>query len=345
MDGTGNQSDWGLHVDWVLRYLLEKGVSHTEISAVLSRKIDRSPDSLFLPIDDYLLLFAWAADRLSAPHLGLDIAHELQPHELGIYGYLIKNSSTVGDLCEMAERYQPIFMRGMGYTILTGAQQFEVRWEIYRPDSEGVRQDNEFSLAAFLRVLRLKLGDTLTPQRVNFKHCRAAPLEYYRQAFGSDVYFEQAQNSLVFNPDLLRMPLSDSDPRLLAILKEQADALMEQWESKRSLVGQARFLIATSLESEDESKEGGMEMLANHLHTTSRTLNRRFTKEGTSYQKLREEVIERTAKRALAESDASITIIAGKLGYSESSAFVRAFKRLTGTTPTTYRSQARQSVV
>lgn len=340
MGGTENQSDWGLNAGWILHYLFEKSVSPAEVSAVLSRKIDPSSDSLFLPIDDYLSLFAWAAQRLKAPHLGLDIAQELQAQELGIYGYLLNNSPTVGDLCETAVRYQPIFMRGMGFTILTVAQQLEVRWNIYRPDSVGVKQDIEFSLAGFLRLLRLKLGDTLSPLRVNFKHSGSAPLDYYRRIFGSDVYFGQAQNSLVFSADLLRVPLSDGDPRLLTILKEQADTLMEQWESRRSLVGQARFLIATSLESADVSEDGGMEMLANRLHTTSRTLNRRFTKAGTSYQKLREEVIERAAKRALTESDASITMIAGKLGYSESSAFVRAFKRLTGTTPSAYRNQA-----
>ncbi len=342
MAGTESQLDWGLQVDWLLNYLFAKGLSDGEISAVLSREIDRSRGSVFLPIDDYLLLLAWGKERLCAPHLGLDMAQGLQAHDLGIYGYLIKNSPSVQSLCETTEYYQPIFMRGMGFTFHTVGEELAVHWQIFRPDSEAARQDVEFSLAAFLRVLRLNLGRNVSPLRVNFRHSGQAPLERYRQIFGSDVYFEQSQNYLSFHADLLRCPLSDSDPTLLAILKEQADALLEQWGSQRSLVGQAKFLIATSLEDGNERAEGGMEMLANRLHTSSRTLNRRFSKEGTSYQRLREEVIVQTAKRALAGSDASITTIAGKLGYSESSAFVRAFKRLTGTTPNAYRSEARQ---
>lgn len=334
VSGRKSQSDWGLQVEWLVRYLLERGATQSEISTVLSRKTERSTQHLFLPIDDYLLLFAWAADRLSAPHLGLDIAQQLQADELGIYGYLLKNSPTVGDLCEAAERYQPIFMRGMGFTCHTTAQQLEVRWQIYRPDSEGVRQDVEFTLAGFLRMLRLKLGDSLSPLRVNFRQGGKEPLEYYSQIFGSDIYFGQAYDSLIFSTQLLQIPLSDSDPNLLAILKEQADGLLQKWESQHNLVEQAKFLIATTLEDEDK----GMEMLASRLHTTSRTLNRRLTNEGTSFQKLREEVIEETAKRALAESNTPITVIAGKLGYSESSAFVRVFRRLTGTTPSAYRS-------
>lgn len=342
MPDRENHSDWGLQVDWLLQYLLEHGVTQAEISPVLSRDIQISRGS-FLPIDDYLLLLAWGVDRLADPHLGLAISEQLQADHLGIYGYLIKNSPTVGALCEAAEDYQPIFMRGMGFVFVTTARQLEIQWHIYRPDSQGVKQDVEFTLAAFLRLLRLELGDTLSPLQVNFKHSGSQPLERYRQTFGSDVYFGAAHNSLVFGSDLLRVPLSDSDPKLLAILKEQANALLEQWESQHSLVGKAKFLIATSLD--DEHGLGGMEILANHLHITGRTLNRRFKKAGTSYQKLREEVIVETAKQALAGSDASITVIAGKLGYSESSAFVRSFKRLTGTTPSAYRSHARQSFV
>jgi AraC-like DNA-binding protein len=86
-------------------------------------------------------------------------------------------------------------------------------------------------------------------------------------------------------------------------------------------------------------------MLADRLHITRRTLSRRLQREGTNYQRLREEVIVELAKQSLDNSDASITAIAGKLGFSESSAFVRAFKRLVGSTPVAYRSHARQSFV
>jgi AraC-like DNA-binding protein len=64
---------------------------------------------------------------------------------------------------------------------------------------------------------------------------------------------------------------------------------------------------------------------------------------GTNYKQLREEVIVELAKQSLADTDASITVIGGKLGYSESSAFVRAFKRMTGTTPAAYRKSVRRN--
>ena len=102
-------------------------------------------------------------------------------------------------------------------------------------------------------------------------------------------------------------------------------------------MSQARFYIATNLENEN----AGADILARKLHITPRTLNRQLRREGTNYQQLREEVIAELAKQSLAESEATITAIGNKLGYSESSAFVRAFKRMTGTTPLEYRKKSR----
>ena len=122
MSITVPETDWGIHVEWLVDYLHLNGVALDEMSGILGRKIG-NPLHCFLPIDDYLKLFAWGAERLSAPHLGLDIADQMQGSKLGIFGYLIQNSPTVVALCENIERYQPIFMRGMEFSFRTSARQ------------------------------------------------------------------------------------------------------------------------------------------------------------------------------------------------------------------------------
>jgi AraC-like DNA-binding protein len=310
------------------------------MSAFLAHDIGGT-SGLFLPIDDYLLFIAWGAERLSAPHLGLDIADQMRARDIGIYGYLIQNSPTVGDFCNLVEQYQAVFMRGMEFKFEKSDRHFWLQYQIHRAPCEGVRQDVELTLGGFLRLLRGALEDSIYPRKTAFSHARREPTERYEKTFGAEVSFGQEHSYLVFNIDLLQLPLSDSDPKLLAIFTEHADSLLEQLQSKQSLVGQIKLLIATSLENDD----GGVEMLADRLHITRRTLSRRLQREGTNYQRLREEVIVELAKQSLDNSDASITAIAGKLGFSESSAFVRAFKRLVGSTPVAYRSHARQSFV
>lgn len=337
MTVTMPQANWGLHVEWLVDYLIRYGVSVDEIAAATGHRIDDF-EHVYLPIDDYLEMFAWGAEQLSAPHLGLDIADELEARILGIIGYLISNSSNVAGFCETLESYQPVFMRGMEFDFRVSNGKLEIQWQIYRPLSEGVRLDVEFTLAAFLQILRAHSVASLHPIETRFSHGCTEPLSRYEETFGSTVIFDQEQNCLVFNDDVLDIPLSDSDPKLLEILKEQADSLLQQWEAKEKIVEQVKFQITTSL----EGGNAGAEMVAQKLNITARTLNRHLQQEGTNYQQLREEVIADLAKQSLAESDASITAIGGKLGYSESSAFVRAFKRMAGTTPVAYRNMIRQ---
>lgn len=336
MTTVEHQANWGIHVEWLVDYLLRKGINLDEISTTVGHQIDDATQ-VYLPIDDYLNLFTWSAKRLSAPHLGLDIADEVQAESFGILGYLLKYAPTVDVYCEMLGRYQFVLMTGMKFSFRTTGRHFEVQWQIFWPPSEGTRHDIEFSLAAFVKVLQDALGDSIVPRKAFLSHAGEKPRDRYEKMFGPDVSFNQDQDCLFFSSDLLGMPLSDSDPRLLAILREHADTQLEQWKVNENLVEQAKFLITTSL----ETQEAGAEALAKMLHITTRTLNRHLRQNGTNYKKLREEVIVELAKQSLANTNASLTTIGNKLGYTESSAFVRAFKRMTGTTPAVYRKNVR----
>lgn len=333
---TKSQQNWGIHVEWLVEYLLVNGITLDEISATVGHQID-DPMRVYLSIDDYLNLFGWAAKRLSAPHLGLDIADLVQAESFGMLGYLLKNAPTVAGYCDMLERYQFVLMTGMEFSFRKTGRYFEVQWQIFRPPSEGVRHDIEFSLAAFLKLLRNALGDSIAPRKVYFSHPCKKPRSRYVKVFGPEVSFNQEQDCMFFSANLLGMPLSDSDPQLLTILREHADSQLQQLKVDNNLVQQAKLIISTSLASNDS----GADTLANMLHMTTRTLNRHLRENGTTYKKLREEVIVELAMESLTNTDASLTDIADKLGYTESSAFVRAFKRMTGTTPAAYRKNIR----
>ena len=237
-------ANWGIHVEWLVDYLLRNGITLDEISATVGHRIDEATQ-VYVPIDDYLNLLGWSAKRLSAPHLGLDIADKAKAESFGILGYLLKNSPTVAVYCEMLERYQFVLMTGMEFSFRTNGRQFEVQWQIFRPPSEGVRHDIELSLAAFVKLLRDALGNAIVPRKAFFSHACEEPRARYETLFGSDVLFNQDQNCLFFSKNVLGMPLSDSDPQLLAILREHADTRLEQWRTNENPVEQAKFLITT----------------------------------------------------------------------------------------------------
>lgn len=336
MPGKTLSSSWGLEVDWLIRYLQKYRVSATEMQAAVTSTVKR-PRGNYLPVDEYLHLFAWAAVRLKAPHIGLDIARQLSTQDLGIYGYLIQNTPTLASMVDVIVRYQSIFMQGMRFSTINIKHETQIEWRIFKPFDDGVRQDVEFTLAAFLRMIRLKLGEAYNPIRVNFRHPASDPVDDYRKYFGADVHFNQEVNNLILDRSDMSIPLADSDPDLLAILMEQANQRLAQASDNKKLTELAKLHIAATLH------EGltGLECLASSLNCTGRTLERHLAREKTSYKRLREQVMLEIACEALSCTNASIETIASRLGYSESSAFVRAFKRLTGTTPMRFRSNMR----
>jgi AraC-like DNA-binding protein len=337
MATSSDQSDWGLDAGWLIDYLLKQGLRAEEIARQTG--IHEHPSTLsFLSIDAYLSLFSWASRCLNRPQLGLDISRKLQPSSLGLYGYLMDYSPTVGALFEQLVHYQPIFMRGMGYTKLVSGGQVELEWTINRPACEGVRLDVEFTMSALVRLLRIKVGDAATPLRATFKHAASACMEDYHEAFGCECNFGQQQNSMLFAESMMQTPLAGADPQLLDILKVQADTLLQAWQQQTRFLERVRELIARTFDQPD----GGVTLVAQQLNLSPRTLNRRLAKEGSSYQRLREEVVVHMAKRALSESQTPIALIAGELGFSESSAFIRAFRRAVGVTPRNYRAEVKR---
>ncbi|KZZ35920.1 hypothetical protein A3757_14620 [Oleiphilus sp. HI0117] len=121
---------------------------------------------------------------------------------------------------------------------------------------------------------------------------------------------------------------------MLKVLRENADQLLDKILKIDDIVGQVKFYIARTLGTDACS--------ANHAATqffmSRRNLTRQLMTRGTSFRELRNAVMEEVAKKALTETSSPVSIIALQLGYSESSAFDRAFKSLSGYTPMAYRN-------
>lgn len=289
----------------------------------------------FLAWEYYNTLFEWGATQLDDDCLGIHIAEQLDLATWGIFGYLLLNSATLEDWCRFGERYLSIFQRGasLHYNSLGGI--CRCRYHLFAPEVPSRRQDVEFSLAIPVLFFRRHLGPQWTPDIAYFEHPQPQDLSCHHTIFGENLRFNCDFNGFDFDTEVLQTKVSDADPQLLEVLKSQANHLLSQIEQKPDLIKHVRLLITASLGGEYM----GAEELARQLNMTSRTLHRHLGTCNTSYQQLRNEVVVDTAKEALTNTNASITEISTKLGYSEISAFVRAFKRLTGLSPLQYRKK------
>lgn len=136
--------------------------------------------------------------------------------------------------------------------------------------------------------------------------------------------------------DVWRTPLVLRDERMRESLEAHAERILREQESG---AGQLRIKVREVVARQLRGGDPSVQATARSLGLTSRTLQRRLSDDGVSYQALVDEVRAELAGRYLDSEGLSVTEVAFLLGYSEASAFARAYKRWTGKSPTEARRQ------
>jgi AraC-like DNA-binding protein len=195
------------------------------------------------------------------------------------------------------------------------------------------RQDTEFSVAAICALLRAAGGPTLRPAAVAFEHDAPPNPAAYERLLNAPVSFGQAATRLVFaNADLDRR-LPSADPGLALVLERHVADLMREPEADADLVQSVRRLIGAQLGRDRIT----IATLAARLGLSPRTLQRHLGEAGTSVRHLLREHRLAMADLRIGSSRQSQAEIAEALGYADGTAFWRAFKSWTDTTPSAYR--------
>jgi AraC-like DNA-binding protein len=155
----------------------------------------------------------------------------------------------------------------------------------------------------------------------------------YRQMFlANPVAFEQPQNGLHFSPALLEKRVVQNEQSLRRFLRHPTLIMLTQRYARNSWTARAREIVRHNLAAMPE-----LTAVAARLEVHPQTLRRRLASEGTSFKDIKNQVRRDTALHFLGKQGLSIEEIAHRAGFSESSAFIRAFKGWTGITPYTYR--------
>jgi AraC-like DNA-binding protein len=151
------------------------------------------------------------------------------------------------------------------------------------------------------------------------------------------VYYGCQRNELVLDRALLDRPQRHSEPRLLALLDRQLGALLSALPDSRRF----RAAITRCMMEELPGREPGVTMIAAKLRMSERTLQRRLQGEGTTFAEVLSDLRRDRALHYLRDRRLTICEVAFLLGFLDTTAFHRAFKRWTGRTPAEYRRSAR----
>lgn len=282
---------------------------------------------------------AWAeAIRLSDnPFLALDIADATPAGAFGIVEYVCRSAPTVRAALTQWCRYLGILDDAVEVGLVDAGAQSTLR--VITESEAPAPASHELCFALVVRHARAMLDDA-TPfalVEARFTH-RANDAQRKRHAafFDAPVRFGAKYTELVFERRVLDSPLKTADPNLLAILVPTAEEKRARTSPHPLLTDQVRRALRVALTTDD----GQLDVVAKKLGMTDRSLQRRLKDESTSFQIVRDEMRRELADRYLGDG-MSFAEISFLLGFSEPSAFYRAFKRWTGLTPVERRAQLR----
>jgi AraC-like DNA-binding protein len=310
---------------------------HGDVDSIFGRAtIDTDQlDSPFneLNLRQYCMLFEEAAAQTGHDNFGLQFGHDFLPKRLGAIGYIAINSPNVSAGLRNLIRYFPAHQ---GSSILSLEQDQDLLWLCYQiidPRIEGRRQDAELSLGMFTNIFRHALGPGWRPVEVHFEHHRPDCAAEHQAKFDAPVLFDQKVNALAFRREELDAEMPANDPYLFAVIEPFLAERRELRQNPEDFVTALRHEIKLRLGDSPPS----LERLAASLGLTSTGLRRRLKAFGVGFNDLVRAARQELALRYVADHDMPLTEVALALGYSELSAFSRAFRAWTGMSPQRFR--------
>lgn len=295
-----------------------------------------------LPFDS--LLSAWQSsmtlcnDHMLPMHLGANP----HPSLFGWLGQMAQTAPTLGHTIELMTRYEALVNRSYRTELLQEGDLLCLRLALPPLPVNVLRPVVEFD---FMKAVSFGHFLMVDPKHelpgvdsVYFRHEPAAASAVYKQMFGCPVHFGCEHNQMLLSSDALARPLPSADTELLGHMVLLAQDRMHAMVP--GIVDKLERLIIPQL------PYGVPELpqIAATLAVSVSTLKRRLQAVGTNYQTVCDRLRQRMAQAYVCDPERAFLDVAFMLGFSDLSAFYRAFKRWTGFTPQQYRQKNERSL-
>lgn len=269
--------------------------------------------------------------------LGLHIGEAFDLAAIGIVGYVLLNCKTYGQVLEKLSQYTCLFSQGVTihHRVSTGWVQCDcdIVGNVKNYLVDEPRHPIESTFAALIVATQQLTGHRLKANAVWFQHPCPEDDSEHRRIFQIPVQFSQSANRIIFATSCLDWSVRSANTNLLSVFELHASAMLNAQTQAPSY----RQKVVTAIVQQLKGDVPPIEAIAHNLILSVRQLQRELQDENTSYQELLDETRKELALSQLKIPSTSIHDLAFLLGFSEPSAFHRAFKRWTGTTPRSYR--------
>ncbi|ANY82025.1 hypothetical protein BB934_24005 [Microvirga ossetica] len=272
-------------------------------------------------------------EHTRCPHFGLLVGQRGTLSSLGPIGGLLQHSPTVGDALSALVRHLHLHDRGGAPTLAIDGDVVTLGYAVYEPGVESPEQIADCAMAVAANIMRTLCGPDWVPDEVLLPRHPSVDLGAYWRVFQAPVRFDQETAAVVFPTRWLDHRIQDANPVFRQVfeahIRELEAAGADDW--KETL----RRVLRTEILTNRCSATTVAERFALHR----RILSRHLQAEGAGFRSLVDETRFEIARQLLTQTRIPLSEVAVALGYSEASAFTRAFRRWSGQPPAAWRSE------
>jgi AraC-like DNA-binding protein len=301
-----------------------------ERAGVARAQID-DPDGR-IPLQTVAALWEAAIALTRDPGLGLKVAVATPFGAYRVIDFLAASASTVGEGLAAVARYFPLINTALGWDIAVGSE--TVRMALSHPMIPGLlpRLPAEYTLAVTVLHCRKASGFDWPLVEVELAFDEPASSKEHQAVFGCPVRFGASANAFVMARSVWDRPTASGSSELLRALQAHADDLVARLGIDQVVARKVQRLLVEEL----RGGEPTLARLAKRMAMSARTLQRRLDGEGTTFAAVLDDTRRELAGAYMAQRDVALADVSYLLGFSEQSAFTRAFQRWHGVAPSRY---------
>jgi len=315
--------------------LVEKGIPVSIIEDRIGMKKEALEDpDIRLSVPQWNKFLELGVTLSGNPAFALQLGELISHEKMSLVGHVVFNSRTVGEGLQQYTRL--IKLANEGDLVELRKENDEVIMvcdtenpEYYSP----LAMERNFSVA--ITRLRRYAGAKIPLKQVLFQHSAPSYLEEYQRIFQGQILFEQSENKLIFDHSILSLKIRLRSSHLYTALLHYAESLLNKLTLQNPFQKRVKQFIVKYL----SEGEVDIEKISHLMNISRQTLYRKLKGEGTNFHELLDETRKTLAVKYLKQQQYSINEIAFLLGFSETSAFSRAFKRWYQKSPANFRKK------
>ena len=288
-------------------------------------------DKTLVSTEEFFALYRGIAEASNEPGFGLKLGTEERLERYDPVKIAAISARTLRDAIGRVSRYKQLTCPEEISVLERGNESaVQFHWLLAHEKEPPLLVDVCF--AWIVSMAHRGIGRPLSPKRVEFQR-PPTDREIYEKHFGCRVKFKADENVLVFNKADMELPFVTHNADLLGIVAPQLEAELTEQLAQKTFGEQAKGILKHLL----AGQRPGIHDLARDLHLSTRTLQRRLTEQGLTFQRLLDEARRELAHHYLLHSSRELNETAYLLGYEDTNSFFRAFHQWEGTTPGQWR--------